>query len=137
MYKLVHAEREEEQAHEKKFGRFNDFPPNWKKITQEEFSRVFFTRPYELEEYRQLILMHGKPAKEARMFFYEDGTGVAIVRHPYTGGMTFFAFAACEHEYEALSQEQCRKEGIYHGGNCYHVSRCKKCGYTYAVDSGD
>ncbi len=39
------------------------------------------------------------------------------------------------HEYVSLSPVQARSFGIYHGGNCYHVSRCKNCGDVQSVDS--
>lgn len=42
-----------------------------------------------------------------------------------------------KHGYVELSQEECRKLGIYHGGNCYHVSKCNHCGDVHAVDSSD
>lgn len=43
----------------------------------------------------------------------------------------------CSHKFEELSYAQCKKENIYHGGNCYHVYRCEKCGTVEAHDSSD
>jgi hypothetical protein len=42
-----------------------------------------------------------------------------------------------EHTYKTLGGTECRAEGIYHGGNCYHVSRCTGCGHIHSVDSSD
>lgn len=42
-----------------------------------------------------------------------------------------------EHAYRELTATEARARGLYHGGNCYHVSRCEHCGDTHAVDSSD
>ena len=39
-----------------------------------------------------------------------------------------------KHTYVELSQSECRAKGIYHGGNCYHVSVCSGCGDVHSVD---
>lgn len=39
------------------------------------------------------------------------------------------------HTYRELGQDECRHRGIYHAGNCWHVSECKGCGNVYSVDS--
>lgn len=43
--------------------------------------------------------------------------------------------SAGEHKYRELSPSECRALNVYHGGNCYHVSKCDTCGDVYAVDS--
>jgi hypothetical protein len=40
-----------------------------------------------------------------------------------------------KHTYVELSTAECRTKGIYHGGNCYHVSVCTGCGHVHSVDS--
>ena len=40
-----------------------------------------------------------------------------------------------KHTYVELSQAECRAAKVYHGGNCYHVSRCTGCGDIHSVDS--
>lgn len=40
-----------------------------------------------------------------------------------------------KHTYVELSTAECRAKGIYHGGNCYHVSVCSGCGHVHSVDS--
>jgi hypothetical protein len=42
-----------------------------------------------------------------------------------------------DHEYVELTVAECRKLGVYHAGNCYHVNRCKHCGNVSAYDSSD
>jgi len=45
--------------------------------------------------------------------------------------------ANCIHEMKELSQKECRKRGIQHFGNCYHVYECIKCSKVEHVDSSD
>lgn len=40
-----------------------------------------------------------------------------------------------KHTYVELTTAECRARGIYHGGNCYHVSVCSGCGHVHSVDS--
>lgn len=39
------------------------------------------------------------------------------------------------HEYVEMSQKECRANGLFHGGSCYHVKVCVHCGDVNAVDS--
>jgi len=41
----------------------------------------------------------------------------------------------CDHDWLELSQEEARKQNIYHAGMCYHVCVCTKCGKVWAYDS--
>jgi len=43
----------------------------------------------------------------------------------------------CVHDMVELSQDQCRKLGIAHWGNLWHVYRCTKCGRVRSYDSSD
>lgn len=43
----------------------------------------------------------------------------------------------CQHNYIEMSQKDARNQGIYHGGTCYYVSKCSKCGDVIACDSSD
>jgi hypothetical protein len=42
-----------------------------------------------------------------------------------------------DHEPVEISAAEARSRGIYHGGNCYHVTVCKHCGGVSAYDSSD
>jgi hypothetical protein len=42
-----------------------------------------------------------------------------------------------EHQYKEMTQAECRASGLFHAGNCYHVSLCVHCGHVEAVDSSD
>lgn len=39
------------------------------------------------------------------------------------------------HAFRELDVPECRQRGIYHAGNCYHVSLCTRCDFVRAVDS--
>lgn len=43
----------------------------------------------------------------------------------------------CDHEYQELSQRTCRERNLFHGGRCYHVNECTKCGHIWSYDSSD
>jgi hypothetical protein len=47
--------------------------------------------------------------------------------------------AICIHEWKEIGREECRKRGVYHAGNCYHVYVCSKlgCAAVMAQDSSD
>lgn len=45
--------------------------------------------------------------------------------------------ATCIHNYKEITQAECRRRGVSHFGNCYHVCRCPKCGAITAYDSSD
>lgn len=124
--------------HKAKWGGFNDFPPNWRELTEEEFAEShFFVYEFKTREYRQ---MHDpgrtKPATRATLYFMHDGTGYALVSDRSKRKLHYFKFG-CAHTYRGLGFEECRARGIYHWGRCYHVSECTTCGHIHAVDSSD
>lgn len=43
--------------------------------------------------------------------------------------------ATCIHEFNEISQKECKEIGIAHFGNCWHVEKCKKCGVISSYDS--
>jgi hypothetical protein len=150
-YRLSYESQSKEW--EQEFGRYNDPPPNLKEITREEYDAVVIHGCYaaRLKDFRQVRpegafkKLGFKSMTKMHLHVYEDKTGVAVTsvydlnkatnKYEYTA--RYFSFAVCEHTMHGLSQQECREAGIYHGGRCYHVSRCTKCGYVSAVDSSD
>lgn len=140
---------------EKDYGRYNDPPPNLKEITREEFDARVIHGSYvpEFIEHKQIRptpefqkqFKLGDSFVKMTLYIYHDGTGVASTSryerndrtNQYEYSARFFKFAKCEHVMRELSQAQCREQGLYHAGRCYHVSKCEKCGYVSAVDSSD
>jgi hypothetical protein len=124
-YKIVAKEDKEVPEKYKEFGKFNDFPPNWKQITEEEFSRSNFS--IYMPEYIGFRQMMNKKDMSgfvaANLFFFHDNTGVAIEHK--NGKINYYKFALCEHEFG-------EDKGKY---MFEHTYTCKKCGYTYTVDS--
>ena len=133
------------------FGGYNDFPPGWRQISEEEFAKsAFFTYSPQFADSRQMNnppeLMrvqnpeqrpHARPVSvSATLHFMHDGTGFALVRDSWAGKVAFFAFG-CDHKYVELSQAECRKRDISHMGRCWHVNECTECGHIHAYDSSD
>lgn len=115
---------------------YNEAPQKWRSITEEEFAKsLFFQYNPELIEDRA-ILQDDKPALMAKLFWFHDDTGIGMVNDFWGGKVQYFAFG-CDHDYKELSAKECVKRGIYHGGQCYHVTECAKCKRINAVDSSD
>ena len=116
---------------------FNEVPANWREVPEKEFAQsIAFTYPPERSEFRQ-IAPTGEPyTLSVRLNFMHDGTGWAMASDYWEGKVRFFRFG-CAHEWRGVGQDECRERGIFHGGNCYNVSQCKKCGYVSGVDSSD
>lgn len=148
-----HDQKDQEVAAElkKEFGDYNDFPPNWRRITADEFAKSnFFHYGPRYMGHRQMC----RPAEhmtdghmlEATLFFFDDHTGVAMesyrpLRTDFTkpapeAEVRFYAFG-CDHQYREMSMDECRTEGLMHHGHCWHVFLCEKCGQTKAHDSSD
>lgn len=127
-----------------KWGGYNDKPPNWKVLTQKEFAQSgFFQNSILHMDYRQIILPVKSHPKGVycgvRLFFTHHNRGFAMWED-YWGGKIYYAqFGLCDHEWQEMSSAWCAKHEppIYHGGRCYHVNCCKKCGEVNAYDSSD
>ena len=132
--------REEEAEHLKKFGHYNDFPPNWREISEAVFAKsAHFTYTPWLTEYRQMLrYLDGRPnAKEmvgAHLHYQGDGTGYAVVNDFWAGKVRFYAFG-CAHEWGDPSEEL-KKRGIRLSA-METASYCKKCGHLEIHDTSD
>ena len=123
---------EEQKVHREKFGRYNDYPPNWKECSPDEFWGKFMVYAQRLEEYRQMYTKGTNKYVSARLYFFDQGEGLAMVddydwekfKHKTP---KLFKFALCEHEWEHTGTPY----------NCYNTYKCKKCGNTMGFDSSD
>lgn len=113
---------EEREVHEKKWGRYNDFPPGWRKITQEQFAQsLFFTFAPEIVEHRQMLTRNDDGftvnMTEAWLFFSHENIGYGMVRDFWAGKVMYYAFG-CNHP---------------------HPNRytCPKCGFHADYDTSD
>ena len=125
----------------------NDLPKWFRKISEHEFahSKFFTYNPVSIE-YRQvrvksiddLTVTNKEPYRTLNitMFWFFDGTGVALCSNYWLKKVEYFAFG-CKHKYRELSQKECKEKNIPHYGNCYHVSECSECGHIFSVDSSD
>jgi len=107
-----------------KFGGFNDAPPGWRRYSEKEFAQsMFFSYTPTSTEYRQIII--GDKMISAQLFFYHDGTGIAMSSDFWAGKVFYFAFG-CDHDYVEKAV-----------GNCQHYRRCSKCEHSETLDSSD
>lgn len=136
------SEGPETAKHRETYGGYNDFPPNWRKLTEKEFAQSqFFSYSPTLVEHRQMLppgglRPGGKPALTARLYFYSDGSGLAMSNDYWKGKVQYFAFAACVHEYRRPTEAE-HEAGVVRPARCFHVSICDKCHHVHAVDSSD
>lgn len=115
------------------YGTFNEPPPNWQEITHDAFWRLFGNYGVgRAQDYRQLW-RDGKYIKSAHLFFYSDGTGLAVsVKYSYTPNgaswtPTFYSFALCVHQ----------RVSTLDTNRGWHKGHCEKCGCDMSYDSGD
>jgi hypothetical protein len=151
MYKVSQAfNTPESKTIQEAFGSYNDFPPNWREITQEEFaSSLFFSYTPDWIDFRQMLppRVPGKPSTysgmvSAYLYFFWNKTGIGIVS-TYEGKtynakkvLKYFKFG-CDHKYRELSREESAKKGRTHHGMCYHIEECTTCGHIWEYDSSD
>ena len=129
--KLVSLDKDSLAAYEKKFGRWNQLPPNFKPITEVEFaaSKFFIYAPRAIE-YRQLSPPVNTPSGkvyELRLYTYYDDTGLAIAVAIASRRVAYFSFAVCEHDMRHTKKLD----------NCLNRYTCAKCGYANDIDSSD
>lgn len=112
-----------------KFGGYNDYPPNWKQVTEKELftsARLMVSPDY--QEYRQMVRKDGNNAKfiDATLYFLRDGTGYAVEKDFFNRHFNYYTFAVCEHEYQKTVKKM--HEITY---------TCTKCGRTMVYDTSD
>lgn len=128
-------------THVEVYGGYNDFPPNWREVTEAEIATRSQLRCYSpvLVEFRQMgkLVPGGPPMLDAKLHYFHDGTGAAMHFDYHGKRVRWFMFERCAHTFRELSMAECREKGLYHAGRCWHVSECTKCNYIYSVDSSD
>lgn len=130
--------QEQKEAHAKEFGGYNDFPPNWKPMTEDEFSQSgFFTYVPSLVEHRQMFdrAKPHVPALSANLFYFSDGTGFAIANDFWNKCVLYFKFAKCEHKWGRVKDPDKERSLII--GSCMRAAQCEKCDFISVVDSSD
>lgn len=126
---------EERAQHEKDYGKYNDFPRNWREISDADMAKsLFFTYSPQLVEHRQMIYPWGVDRKDhdrrqgmtsAQLFFMHDGSGFGLVNDFWGGTIQWFEFdGPCDHEMKVTRSQM-----------CYTESTCVHCGYHEAIDS--
>lgn len=126
---------ERRTEHEQKYGSFNDFPPNWREVTEAEIATESLGRMYSpvLVEYRQMgkLEVGGPPMLAATLSFYHDGSGSAIHYDYWGKRVRWFMFGLCDqHNYTRVKSPGNGRSGL-------HTDRCTKCGYQNSYDTSD
>lgn len=134
IYKLIRSENIN-------FGDNRLLPPNFREISEEEFSQSkFFQYTQEYREFRQVhvcqlnneqkqIFKELFPKKEyvdMSINWYADNTGIILINDYWEGKVRYFQCSLCEHEYEKINI-----------GRCLNKYTCKKCLMIKEVDSSD
>lgn len=137
MKNLHDLSADELNLHRLAYGGWNDFPPAWRELTEEQFAKsMFFTYTPVMHEFRQMLdrSKPQQPAMSATLYHMHDGTGFSIVNDFWAGKVRFYTFG-CDHEYGDASEELRRRGIRLHQGE--HAGFCKKCGHLRIVDSSD
>lgn len=102
---------------------YNDPPENLKELTEEEFAQSgFHGARISHMEFRQMLLnadltpgkLMGGKVCQARLFWFDDGTGVAISSDYWKGKIRYFSFG-CNHSFDQKS---------FKNGVKYHCAKC-------------
>lgn len=136
MYKLVSVDDKEfEEKMKRKIDHPNQPPKGWESITEQEMTEnIFMMYAPDFIEYRQITI--GAESFPVWLYYYFDGTGIGIRTDYWNKKMKFWRFG-CRHIYRELTQKECARRKIFHGGNCYHVEECEVCKFINVYDSGD
>jgi hypothetical protein len=131
------------KAHEDKWGRYNDPPPNFQPCSANEFWHWHsMYGVYADREFRQFVVPGGpnKWMESVQLFYGAGDTGYGLfTTHKYVPSMSgpakvhevyeytphFYKFYLCDHEVKHLRNV----------GDCLNEYTCTKCGWTYEVDS--
>lgn len=130
----------EREAHETKWGRFNDAPPGLTEITAEEFAQSgFFTWCKVGQEFRQVcrgidqtkMLTPFPDMLSLTMFYMNHDANFAIAQDYWGKKVRYFKFAVCYHDWKEITAAEAGKRAM----NCYHYCKCSKCGASHEYDS--
>lgn len=119
-------------------GDFNTAPDGFTQITEKEYAQShFFRYAPEAIEHRQLLNVPGETTMlDVWMYYYHDGTGIALAEDFWAGTVRYFRFG-CDHTYRELSPAAAKAKGVPHFGHCWHVNECSVCGHIESSDSSD
>lgn len=124
-----------------RYGHFNQLPTPYKKVDISEYWELRSCYSPEMCEFRQVVLpltidKQRRYHQNLHIEWFHD-CGYGIVYPSRNRDEILVLRIGCEHDLEEISPDECHRLGIYHGGRCYHVRKCTKCGYVNAVDSSD
>lgn len=102
--------------------KYGELPPNFKEITDEEFSKsIFFTYSSVREDWQRV------GDTTYKIFWFHNGRCFAISENwKDSKKLRYWEGCLCEHEFERTNL-----------GRCFNRYDCKKCGYSEEIDSSD
>jgi hypothetical protein len=117
----------------------NDPPIGIRQIHEGEFAQShFFIYSPIAQGFAQVFITESDRAARKltslKLFYMHDGTGYAMSSSYWNEKVYYYKFG-CQHKFTELNVEECRRRGITHFGNCYHVTECSICGYIDECDS--
>jgi len=127
------------ESFHKEYGSDHTLPPNFEEITEAEFSQSkFFVYTPNFCEYRQITKKEdyerftwGESKRSysfsLRLFYFYDGTGVAMAHDYWAKKVRYFKFAKCHHKNKSQRNV----------GNCLNEYTCGDCGFKETIDSSD
>lgn len=129
MYELTFIRTESVDGHIKRYGGFNDFPPNWKAASEAEIIQGGFTiYTPDYVEFRQMFRTNGVPSSpiiSATLYFLPDGSGYAVESDHKNKQFKYYTFADCIHNF---GRDKGKRP-------FHHLYVCEKCGYRKEYDS--
>ncbi len=112
---------------------YNDPPQNFKELTEEQFAQSgFHGARITHVEFRQMLvnddMSPGKLSRgkliQARLFWFDDDTGVAISSDYWKGKVRYFSFG-CNHSLLDFNVSNLDVVRQYKQGMTYHCNKCK------------
>lgn len=120
---------------EKRLGSYNEFPPNWKEITPDEYAVAMNANSIMDTDFRCMSDQHTKTGTNAVLIIFPDFTGVATTAtygkigddkqgHSRYGYKTGFYTFGCDHNFKTVPWNP--KYGPRHMQE--RLERCSSCG---------
>ena len=107
-------------------GGYNDLPPNFEEITEEEFAQSqFFSYEPVKRQFRQVNGLNDY-LTNINLYWFADGSGIGIRSDFWAGKIYYSKFYICKHKWKNIESRM-----------CYTKDVCILCGYVKEVDSSD
>ena len=108
-------------------GSYNELPPNFKIIDENEFARSMFFLYYPIKtEFRQVRKLSEYEFTSIQIYWFFDYSYIVIWSDFWGRKVRYGKGYLCKHNFEIIESRM-----------CYSKSKCKNCGFILEVDSSD